>query len=59
MNEGLKKLKKSWDDKPAETLLVLASVAASAAMLLNAFSAAQGRHAYAQQVKLSKIRSGI
>ena len=59
MNEGLRKLKKKWDENPTQVLVVGALVIGSVAKLIDAVSAAQGRHAYAEQVKISKIRNGI
>jgi hypothetical protein len=59
MNEGLKKLKKLWDEKPAETIIVLSTAIFAIAKLTDSVSAAQGRRAYSEQVKLSKIRAGV
>lgn len=59
MNNGLNKLKQYWNEKPVETLLVLSAVAVSAAKLIDAVSAAQGRRAYSQQVQISKARQGL
>ena len=58
MNEGMKKMKKLWDDKPAETIVVLSTAVFAVAKLVDSVSAAQGRRAYAQQVQLSKFRAG-
>jgi hypothetical protein len=44
------KLKKHWNENPMAVLTVGAVVASAAAQLLNAWSAAQGRRAYARQV---------
>ena len=59
MNEGLKKLKRKWDENPTQVLLYGAIFIAAVAKLVDAVSAAEGRHAYAEQVKISKIRNGI
>lgn len=59
MNEGLKKLKQLWNDKPAEFIVVMSAAAVAAVKVIDAVSAAQGRRAYAQQVQLSKIKAGL
>jgi hypothetical protein len=59
MNEGLKKLKQLWNDKPAEFIVVMSAAAIAAVKVIDAVSAAQGRRAYAQQVQLSKIKAGL
>jgi len=59
MNEGLKKLRRKWDEKPVEVLVVGAMVLAAAAKFIDAVSAAQGRRAYAEQVKISKFKQGM
>lgn len=59
MNEGLKKLKRKWDENPTQVLVVGALVIGSVAKLIDAVSAAQGRHAYAEQVKIRKFQQGL
>ena len=59
MNEGLRKLKRKWDENPTQVLSAGALAITALAKLIDSVSAAQGRHAYAEQVKLSKIRHGI
>jgi len=44
-------LKKQWNQNPIQVLIVGSLVASAAAKVLNALSAAQGRRAYAKQVK--------
>jgi len=58
MNEGIRKLKQKFNENPVEFLIVASLCAATAAKLIDAISAAQGRRAYAQQVQLSKFRAG-
>ncbi len=43
-------IKMEWEDKPLNVLIVVALVANSAARVMNAWSAAKGRKAYAKQV---------
>lgn len=50
------KLKQKFDENPLETMLVVAAVVTAAAKLLDTYSAAQGRRAYAQQVQYSTRR---
>jgi len=51
MKTGLDKLKQKFNDDPVTMLLIGAIVATAAAKLVDSVSAAQGRRAYAQQVK--------
>jgi hypothetical protein len=44
------KLKKAWNENPLEVIAVGAAATLAVAKLLDAVSAAQGRHAYAKQV---------
>lgn len=44
------RLKQAWEDDPMQCMLIGAFVATAAAKVLDAASAAQGRHAYAKQV---------
>jgi hypothetical protein len=44
------KLKKAWDEHPLEVIIVGTVVVNTAAKLIDAWSAAQGRKAYARQV---------
>jgi len=44
------KLKQQWNDQPLTVLAVGAAVATAAAKLVDVFSSAQGRRAYAKQV---------
>lgn len=50
------KLKKKFDENPLETIAICALAVTAAAKLLDAVSAAQGRRAYAQQVRYSTSR---
>jgi len=59
MNEGWKKLKQKWNENPTQVLLVGGIFIASVAKFIDAVSAAQGRHAYAEQVKISKFKNGM
>lgn len=59
MNRGLKKLKEMWDEKPAETIIVISTLLYTGAKLIDAVGSAQSRHAYNQQVKINKIRAGL
>lgn len=52
MQNGWKKLKDKFNENPVQVILVASIAAASAAKLIDAVSAAQGRRAYAQQVSL-------
>jgi len=45
------KIKKQWEENPLQVIMVGALAVTALAKLLDAMSAAQGRHAYAQQVK--------
>jgi hypothetical protein len=47
----MEKLKKYWNENPMEFIAVSALAVTAAAKLIDAMSAAQGRRAYAQQVK--------
>lgn len=53
MKDGIAKLKKAFDENPTAVIGSLAAAAYSAAKMIDAVSAAQGRHAYAKQVKHS------
>jgi hypothetical protein len=44
------KIKKQWDENPLAVIAVGAVAITSAAKLLDAWSAAQGRRAYAKQI---------
>jgi hypothetical protein len=44
------KLKEVWDENPLGVMLVGGFVTSSAAMLINALSAARSRRAYARQI---------
>lgn len=44
------KLKAEWDENPLKVITVCAFGMTAAAKLIDAVSAAQGRHAYAKQV---------
>jgi len=44
------KIKQQWNENPVNLVATVSVVAASAAAVLNAVSAAQGRRAYAKQV---------
>ena len=59
MNEGLRKLKRKWDEDPVTVLCVGVGVLVAAAKFIDAVSAAKGRHAYAEQVKISKYKQGL
>lgn len=50
------KLKKKYNENPLETIAVCALAVTAAAKLIEAMSAAQGRRAYAQQVRYSTSR---
>lgn len=54
--EGLKKLKKMWDENPLAVLTIAGGTLLAAAKFIDAASAVQGRRAYAKQVKM-KSRS--
>ena len=43
-------LKKEWDENPLKVIALTAFAANAAARMLNAWSAAKGRRAYAKQV---------
>ena len=43
-------LKKEWDENPLKVIALTAFTANAAARMLNAWSAAKGRRAYAKQV---------
>lgn len=47
------KLKKKFDENPLETIAVCALAVTAAAKLIDSWSAATGRRAYAQQVRYS------
>jgi len=59
MNQGLKKLKQMWDDKPAETIVVLSTAVFAAAKIIDAVSSARGRQAYYTQTQIAKARAGL
>ena len=44
------RLKKEWNENPVQCIAIGALAVTAAAKLLDAVSAAQGRHAYAKQV---------
>jgi len=44
------KLKKHWDENPLAVIAIGAMAVTATAKLIDAVSAAQGRHAYAKQV---------
>lgn len=50
------KLKKKYEENPLETIAITALAVTAAAKLIDALSAAQGRRAYAQQVRYSTRR---
>ena len=52
MDKAWKKFKQQCEENPIGVILVLGITAASAAKLIDAVSAAQGRRAYARQVDL-------
>lgn len=56
MNEGLRKLKQKWNDKPIEVLIVGALVVTAAAKLIDAVSIAQGRRALATQRNIRNMQ---
>ena len=45
------KLKKQWNENPLQCIVIGAFAATAAAKVLDSVSAAQSRHAYAQQIK--------
>lgn len=50
---AIDRLKKKFDENPIEVIAVGAAATIAVAKLIDALSAAQGRRAYAQQVKYS------
>jgi hypothetical protein len=52
MNNAWKKYKQKFEENPVQVLFVTAMAVTAAAKLIDAVSAAQGRHAYAKQVNL-------
>lgn len=57
MKDGFKKLKRQFDENPTAVIGVLSAAVYSTAKVIDAVSAAQGRHAYAKQVKHSVKRN--
>lgn len=50
-NRFIDKIKQKWEEDPITVIIVASLAAASAAKLIDALSAAQGRRAYAKQVE--------
>jgi hypothetical protein len=50
MNRGIEKIKRKFEEDPFTVIMVASFAAVSAAKLIDAMSAAQGRRAYARQV---------
>jgi hypothetical protein len=50
MKQGIEKLKQKFNEDPMTVIVVGALAATAVAKLVDAISAAQGRHAYAKQV---------
>lgn len=48
------KLKQQWNENPVGVIAVGAMAATAAAKVIDSLSAAQGRRAYAKQVKISE-----
>lgn len=53
MKEGVDKLKRAWNENPMRVITVGATAVYATAKLIDAVSAAQGRHAYSKQVNHS------
>lgn len=51
MKQGIEKLKRKFNEDPMTVIVVGALAATAVAKLIDALSAAQGRHAYAKQVE--------
>lgn len=52
MNKVWNKIKQEFEEHPVQTILVLSILLSATAKIIEASSAAQGRRAYAQNVKL-------
>lgn len=55
-NRGIEKIKQKFEEDPFTVIMIGAFAATAAAKLIDAVSAAQGRRAYANQVKLSNLK---
>lgn len=52
MQKGWNKIKQKFEENPMQVILIASIAATAAAKLIEAASAAQGRRAYAESVKL-------
>lgn len=50
MDRFFDRIKREWDENPLNVMIVFAVTATAAAKVIDAFSASQGRRAYARQV---------
>lgn len=50
MKQGIEKLKRKFNEDPLTVIAIGALAATAVAKLIDATSAAQGRHAYAKQI---------
>jgi len=52
MHKGWNKIKQKFEENPLQVILIASLAATAAAKLIESVSAAQGRRAYAENVKL-------